>query len=1243
MSFDSSRFTFDPWNNFFGVVMQQGRVQLDSDWNEWLAELSRRIQAGNLDTMGRAAVPQTTPSGFQITVPIVGGTPVVNIGVGRMYVDGLLAENHGLPAPGSGGWAPAAGLAPGPGPSLGWDKALAELVGQNPVPYPSQPYFPSAPPFPAAGGPFFVYLDVWQREITFCEDPDLVEKAVGVDTTGRLQTVWQVKWIDLSNAPGVTCSTPDSGIPGWSDLLAPPGPQLTTGVVQSAQSGPCCLAPNTGYTGLENQLYRVEIHQGGAIGTATFKWSRDDASVATPVTAITQSGSTLTVQSVGKDDVLRFSANDWVEITDDWLELSGQPGELHQVKTVTDASSTITLFDNVSTTSFPVDANGLTAPSRHTKLRRWDQGGVILESDGVTVWTDLGAAGATGDIPVPPAGTSLILESGITVSFTEMAGGGTFVPQQFWTFAARTADGTVEYLNEAPPRGIHHHYARLSVVTLDPAGATDCRTPWPPSSAADCDCCCTCTVGDGVNSTGKYTSIQAAIDAVPEAGGEVCILPGLYFENVFISGRRDIVIRGCGSQTRVASAALQPDGSGPLPAPGMGQFNAVFSISTSEHIELCGFAIEAADEEVGILIDGTGKLVTSQIVNEPAPQDAQPAAQGPNVALAGNMNLKDVVLTNPGDVKVVATEGIKPGAIDITIKEMVLTASTLPAILAKHVELLRIDESRIAMEDVRSLWPAVWVSGREIHIDRNWVGVQTALGVEVWIPGTVKSDLRSYRAAVDAAPAGGADASNLRGLHPGGIQIAGSSVDVFVLENEIEGGSRNGITLGSVDVLDGNGDTSGQTVGVIIGTVGTQDPCSDTGTLEIPVTFPGAPGTTGGRVVAGGLLQGIQIDRNRIGDCGLCGIGPVGFFNLLESLEIISIRDLTIAANQIGHTLLKATQSAKEKGSIFGYGAICIPDVENLVIRDNSISDYGAHPGLALCGIFVLNGQMVDISRNQILETRDWTRSSDAPAASDLPRSGIALFIVTPPTPSNPYSSGSGALTGRALGQLIFEPGLPALRVEHNVVRVPLGTAIEAVGFGPFSVVNNHFTSGGTVPAEGLAFAQTVLIMNLGAAIETEGGATAPSGLSWQADGGLAGLNANNLSQSSSGATLFTNNICQSESQFDAQTCLAGVLIISIDHLLFSHNHCWLDGPQGSGITDALLLAGSVQATSNRFQESLGFPVTLSAWTLGAMNITSQNISTYCLFIEGAMKIDNDNLSVIQGLDPEACAVLTKH
>src|SRR5690348_7494824 len=118
MSFDNSRFTFDAWKNYSGVVMEQGRVQLDADWNEWLAELNRRIQAGMLDMLGQAAYPATTPFAFQITATSSGGTNQLTIGPGRMYVDGLLAENHGAPSVAT------------------WDPALAEL-SNSPQPPPA--------------------------------------------------------------------------------------------------------------------------------------------------------------------------------------------------------------------------------------------------------------------------------------------------------------------------------------------------------------------------------------------------------------------------------------------------------------------------------------------------------------------------------------------------------------------------------------------------------------------------------------------------------------------------------------------------------------------------------------------------------------------------------------------------------------------------------------------------------------------------------------------------------------------------------------------------------------------------------------------------------------------------------------------------------------------------------------------------------------------------------------------------
>jgi hypothetical protein len=71
-------------------------------------------------------------------------------------------------------------------------------------------------------------------------------------------------------------------------------------------------------------------------------------------------------------------------------------------------------------------------------------------------------------------------------------------------------------------------------------------------------------------------------------------------------------------------------------------------------------------------------------------------------------------------------------------------------------------------------------------------------------------------------------------------------------------------------------------------------------------------------------------------------------------------------------------------------------------------------------------------------------------------------------------------------------------------------------------------------------------------------------------------------------------------------------------------------------LVDAFLLAASLQVTSNRFQEGL-LSVLLSGWTIGVFNITSQNISTYCLIVEGKNPIDNNNLMMIPGLEKAFC------
>jgi hypothetical protein len=527
MGLDFSRLRFDARKDFLGVLMQQGRVQLDSDWNDWVAELSRRIQAGTLDTLGPATVPRETPDGFLIDA--TGGA--LTIGAGRMYVDGLLAENHGAP------------------PADEWNPRLAEVTSTDPVDYTAQPYLPNPPELPTSAGPHLVYLDVWQREVGHLHDEGLIESAVGVDSTGRLQTVWQVKV--LADVGDVTCATDNTDIPNWPEAIRPSGARLSTSTGSLPEPpDPCQVPPGAGYLGLENQLYRIEIHTPGPAGTATFKWSRDNATVATRVTHINATGDQVTVESIGKDDVLRFNDGDWIEVTDDWRELHNLPGELRRIALaggVDDATRTIELESPLTAGVFPVDPQNATDPQRHTLIRRWDQRGQVREEDG-TAYADLDAAGSTGDILVPPPGTRVFVEDGILVEFDLDPAGGEFRSGDYWVVAARAVDASIDELDRAAPLGIHHHYARLAVATF-PDDETDCRTLWPPLTEGEgCDCT-VCVSPEGHNS--GTATIQQAIDAVKNVGGTVCLGAGIYHiaRPIQIDGARSLRVRGHGWAT----------------------------------------------------------------------------------------------------------------------------------------------------------------------------------------------------------------------------------------------------------------------------------------------------------------------------------------------------------------------------------------------------------------------------------------------------------------------------------------------------------------------------------------------------------------------------------------------------------------------------------------------------------------------------------------------------------------------
>lgn len=591
MSGDYSRDGFDALRDYAGLFLQQGRAVLDSDWNELVRIFERRIRTGTVDTIGRAVVPRETPRGFEIR-PAGDG---LEIGEGHFYLDGVLYQNHGRAD--FGGDRPER-----PAPvfdrarigATGAEGVLDEMIAPEAgdyLPYDEQPWWPTPDPLPGPGR-HLVYLVGWQREVTPTEAPELLEPALGgLDTTTRWQSVWQVRLLADIGAD-ITCATPDGDLPGWQAVSAPSTARLSTATVAVEEpENPCLVPPTDGYTGIENQFYRIEIHalrnpEGAGDppgqGDWGFKFSRENASVRSTVTAIAADGESLTVGRIGRDEVLRFAPGDWVEITDDIREFNHRSGQMLRIADVDPETRQIEFETAIPAELIPSGAAGDTLAARHTRLIRWDQRGLVRLADAAgSEWVDLDADGADGLIPVPPGGTPVLLENGITVAFSTADGPGTFREMDHWRFAARTAGTQIEILRDAPPDGVQRHYARLAILTgAGPnagASVSDCRIFWPPEfgeGGGDC-CACTLCVSPESHASGALT-IQEAIDRIGPEGGTVCLEGGLYplREPVRIAGRSAIRLTGQGLGTVLvwqgAGGAIQVSGANDIRLDGFG-------------------------------------------------------------------------------------------------------------------------------------------------------------------------------------------------------------------------------------------------------------------------------------------------------------------------------------------------------------------------------------------------------------------------------------------------------------------------------------------------------------------------------------------------------------------------------------------------------------------------------------------------------------------------------------------------
>ncbi|WP_413173192.1 DUF6519 domain-containing protein [Anabaena azotica] len=410
MNGDITRSTFHPKKHYNAVRMQQGRVQLDADWNEQVDIQNYFTQSLAKYVIGDSGVIRNSDS-FKIFA--AGQDADFTIAAGQMYVNGIICE-----------------------------------LEQNTT-YKTQLDYPN-PPQLSEDGFYLAYLDVWERDITALEDPEIREPALkGLDTATRTKIIWQVKLIPV---PNINPQKPE--INNWkffADALNPNRKVYLKAATASSISEGNLVNPQKGYLGSENQLYRVEIHQSGDINQATFKWSRNNKITVSNVDSIKVN--TIDISSVGRDDLLSFQPNQWVEIIDQEQELKNEPGVLLQLQKV--SNKKLDVVGDPIETKF--------ADKKHLQVIGWQEDQNTKKAE----------------IAVSP--NWIQLEKGIYIQFDSES---TYKTGDYWLIPARayTKDVDWPYDSSRQPRkqrsqGIKHYYSPLALLKYSNSSNNGTFTP----------------------------------------------------------------------------------------------------------------------------------------------------------------------------------------------------------------------------------------------------------------------------------------------------------------------------------------------------------------------------------------------------------------------------------------------------------------------------------------------------------------------------------------------------------------------------------------------------------------------------------------------------------------------------------------------------------------------------------------------------------------------------------------------
>ena len=1170
-TFDISRVAFDPRKHYSSVRMQQGRVLTDDDWNENERIENEERRRSRVDVIGPFGSPDT---GFRVSnLTQAGGLFDFTLEAGTLHLGGLRLE---------------------------MDAAETYRLQKDWLQQPPTEYATPSPNDVPPGQPRFdlVYADAWQQPVSAVEDEALLETALGgPDTTTRLRTMRRVRvqpnigaddcaqaWLNLKNG----WQNNHLGVVNQQYERIPDASMRVAFTNASAQDDLCSPSLAGGYLGAENQAIRVQL-----TAPDRFTWGFDNAA---PLYRVTVSASAagqdvITMLTDPKDQYHWPLAGQIVEV----LPWSAVLSNGQKTATQRGHFSRVRSSYNPDSEQFTIETPVPAAFGSNWKNRA-DQAELIEKPAGdsrpaeyffLRVWSRGTDSRSEPEIGFTAGSPVTLGNTGLSVTFT----GTDWVANDHWVIAVRpeTPDVIVPWAltSGMGPVGVRRFFAPLALIRwTNTNGAVageiihDCRKKFQPLT--DQECCCTYTVGDGIRSKGDYSSIQEAIDNLPDRGGKICILPGEHTARVIIANRRQIHISGCGDQS-IVRADLRRNND-PL-----------FSITNSQRITI--------EHLTMMTLDGIAVTVDDK---ERKGNQSQEITIQHNRILACVHAVEVVLADRAGNNRIRILDN-QIGMLDKPEGEAAIF-SVADDVLVERNRLVVVP----APNPADPADPRGPDDGNDTPFDPCFDGKFS------YNPGKTLSYFltSTFQYVLAYVPTGNQKIYQAQG----GIQIGSTSERVQVRRNEVIGGWGNGITLGHVARVVIKNDPAVY-VSYRAGTFG---------------SWPSAAAERAVTEAFDSTIYELVAEENQIRQMGRSGIGVVAFFSTKTIGLTVRIEDFSFYRNTIEQCALQPLADLDETmRDEVAVGGIILTNAENGVIRENRIERNGTVSTEPVCGIFIAYGEKIDTSDNYILDNGPDRPSGNQPdAIRKGQRGGIVIKMA--------FKFGD---LGKGFEEP-SDDSIPAVRVHDNVVAQPLGHALFLMAFGPVSVVNNHFTSQGTDAQNPLSMlASSVFILNLGLSKDLIllilKLATAKGGTE-QIRAMLANPEAQKMIQTvqylPNGKVLFTGNQTTLDMRAKGfNVCFSSQLIASLDDIGFTSNQSecaalfsLVPGDvQFDFVLFNTLLAGvSVRAADNRFTDGLT-ATKYSLLSLGIINTATGNQATHCLHVLGSMVAENSNLVLI--------------